>query len=171
MGKITGMSLFLIGIAYLLYEWVLEQKRQSQRISELLVFLQKSIFVMEEEKIHIIEYLRNYICKEKLLEDTLAVIADRLEQKIYPEGEKVWEMVFAEKKQEWNLGEEEFAIVTGLGRGFFGKKRSENLSFLKRGLKDLEEQQRKKKEKDAKERKVWIPVSMLGGIMLMIILV
>ena len=171
MGKMIGIFCFLGGVAYLLYEWVLEQKNQSRRIAELVVFLQKSIFAMEDEKIRIIEYLRNYRCREKLLEETLAEVADCLEQKVYPNGETVWEMVFAQKKQGWNLDEETFAIVLGLGRGFFGKKRSENLSFLKRGMRELEQQQTKKKDKDAKERKVWIPVSMLGGIMLMIIMV
>ena len=69
------------------------------------------------------------------------------------------------------MDEETFEIVLELGRGFFGRKRSENISFLQRGLMQLEERQKRKREKDAKERKVWIPVSMLGGIMLLIILV
>ena len=171
MGKMIGMFGLLGGIAYLLYIWVKEQNSQYRRIAELVVFLQKSIFAMEEEKLHIIDYLRNYSCREKILDETLQEIARRLEQKVYPSGEQVWEDVFLEKKHKWELDEETFEMVLGIGRGFFGKRRSENLSFLQRGLRNLEQQQKKKKEKDAKERKVWIPVSMLGGVMLMIILV
>jgi hypothetical protein len=126
---------------------------------------------MEEEKIRIVDYLKNYHCREKLLEETLVEIANRLEEKVYPSGEVVWENVFDEKKAKWNLNQEIFAVVMGLGRGFFGKKRSENVSFLRRGLKELEQKREQKNEKDAKARKVWIPVSMLGGIMLMIIMV
>ena len=171
MGKMIGMFGTLGGIAYILYLWVLEQKMQYHRMEEFIVFLQKTLFAMEEEKIRIAEYFRSYSCREKILEDTLKEIARRLDQRIYPNGELVWEQVFLEKKKEWNLNEETFEIILGLGRGFFGKKRGENVSFLQRGLRSLEEEQRKKKEKDAKERKVWIPVGMLGGIMLMIILV
>ena len=171
MGKIIGMFFVLGGIMFLLYNWVLEQKSGNRKIGELVVFLQRSLFAMEEGKMQIIEYLKNYSSREKLLEETLCEIAKRLEQKIYPNGEGVWEQVFWEKRQEWNLDEETFEIVLGLGKGFFGKKRGENVSFLQRGMMRLEERQAKKREKDAKERKVWIPVSMLGGIMLMIILV
>jgi stage III sporulation protein AB len=126
---------------------------------------------MEEGNMQIIEYLGTYFSREKILEETLYEIARRLEQKVYPNGEKVWEQVFWEKRQDWNLDEETFEIVLELGRGFFGRKRSENISFLQRGLMSLEERQKEKRKKDAKERKVWIPVSMLGGIMLLIILV
>ena len=171
MGKIIGMFFVLGGIMFLLYNWVLEQKSGNRKIGELVVFLQRSLFAMEEGKMQIIEYLKNYSSREKILEETLYEIAGRLEQKIYPNGEVVWEQVFWEKRQEWNLDEETFEIVLGLGKGFFGRKRGENVSFLQRGMMRLEERQAKKREKDAKERKVWIPVSMLGGIMLMIILV
>lgn len=171
MGKMMGMFCFLGGIAYLLYNWVVEQKNQSRRIGEMQIFLQKSIYAMEEEKIRIIDYFRGYSSREKLLEETLQEIANRLEQKVYPSGEQVWEDVFWENRFRWNLDGDTFEIMMGLGRGFFGKKRSENLSFLKKGLKKIEHQQEIKKEKDTKAQKVWIPVSMLGGIMLMIILV
>ena len=171
MGKITGMFFILGGIVFLLYNWVLEQKSGNRKIGELVVFLQRSIFAMEEGKMQIIEYFGTYISREKLLEETLYEIARRLEQKVYPHGEMVWEQVFWEKRLDWNLDEETFEIVLELGRGFFGRKRSENISFLQRGLTRLEERQKRKREKDAKERKVWIPVSMLGGIMLLIILV
>ena len=171
MGKMIGMFGLLGGIAYLLYIWVKEQNSQYRRIAELVVFLQKSIFAMEEEKLHIIDYLRNYSSREKILDETLQEIARRLEQKVYPSGEQVWEDVVLEKKNKWELDEETLEMVLGRGRGVFGKRRRENLSFLQRGLRNLEQQQKKKKEKDAKERKVWIPVSMLGGVMLMIILV
>ncbi len=69
------------------------------------------------------------------------------------------------------MDKDTLGLFMGIGRGFFGKKRGENLCFLKRDLCDLERMLKEKKETDARERKVWIPVGMLGGIMLMIILV
>lgn len=171
MGKIIGLFLFLCGIGYLLYSWILEQKKQNKRILDMIVFVQKSLFVMEEERVQIVDYFQTYRGGGNILEDTLQEIARLLDQKIYPEGEMVWEAVFREKEQEWNLDEEIFDIILGLGKGFFGKKRSENVAFLRKGLLELEQQQKKKKERDAKERKVWIPVGMLGGMMFVIILI
>lgn len=171
MEKIIGMFGILAGIAYLLYLWILEQKRKHRRMEELIVFLQKSIFAMEEERIYVIEYFKNYVSREKILEESLHEIAEDLEKKVYPDGRMVWENVFFRKKQEWGLDADTFEIVTGMGKGFFGRSRGENVCFMQRDLLKLEEQLGKRRETDAKERKVWIPVGMLGGIMLMIILV
>lgn len=171
MGKIIGMLGILAGIAYLLYLWILEQKSKHRRMEELIVFLQRSIFAMEEERIYIIDYFKNYVSREKILEESLHEIAEDLEKNVYPDGRMVWENVFLRKKQEWGLDAYTYEIVTGMGKGFFGRCRGENVCFMQRDLLKLEEQLGKRRETDAKERKVWIPVGMLGGIMLMIILV
>lgn len=171
MGKLIGMFLVLSGIAGFLYSWILAQKTRHRRLEELIVFLQKSVFAMEEEKVRIIAYFENYRSRDVLLEELLQEIAQRLRQNQYPGGQLVWEEVFREKKEAWNCDEETFGMILAAGNGFFGKKRSENVCFLRRSLKQLEMQREKSKEKDTQERKVWIPVGMLGGIMLMIILI
>ena len=79
----------------------------------------------------------------------------------------MWEEVL--KEQDWNLDEEMFSIILKSGNGFFGRNREENSSFLKKQLEELEKQKIKGKEKDAKERKLWIPVGMLSGVMLVIL--
>ena len=171
MGKVIGMICVLGGIASFLYSWVLEQKKRHGRLEELIMFLKKSIFAMEEEKVRIIEYFEGYKSRDAVLEDTLKEIAKRLRRNVYPDGQVVWEEVFWEKKADWNYEEETFGMILAAGNGFFGRKRSENLCFLRKSIKQLEMQRDKSKEKDAQERKVWIPVGMLGGIMLMIILI
>ena len=69
----------------------------------------------------------------------------------------------------WNLSQEVFSIIVQAGNGFFGRSREENISFLKKSLTELEIQQVNMKEKDAQERKVWVPVGMLGTMMLAIL--
>ncbi len=171
MGKIIAMMGILGGIAYLLYVWILRQKEQNHRITEIIVFLQKLVFVMEEDNIGIIEYLSNYRSRDSLLTEILTEVAHRLALRVYPDGWQVWEDVLTDRKEEFRLDEETWDLVLGIGRGIFGKRRGENLCFLNRDICRLEERQKQKREQDAKERKVWIPVGMLGGVMLMIILI
>lgn len=171
MEKVIGIAGLFGGIIWFLYEWVKQQKLHNRRLGELIVFLQKSIFAMEEENIRVIDYLEGYRSPDIKLEETLKEIARRLRQNIYPSGQSVWEAVFWEKKDAWNFSEEIFELILAMGNGFFGRTRSENLCFLRKSLVELESQQKKQKEKDAQERKVWIPVGMLSGIMLMIILI
>lgn len=171
MGKVIGSICLFIGIVGFLYSWVIEQRKHGQRMEELLLFLQRSIFTMEGEKLRIIDYLESYDSRDALLNDTLREIACRLRQHTYPDGRLVWEAVFLEKKLSFGMDEECFGIVLAMGNGFFGRRREENVCLLRRSLRQLEGQWERKREKDAKERKLWIPVGMLGGIMLMIILI
>lgn len=163
--------MLLSAIAIWLYGWVEGQKLRQRRVEELLIFLQRTAFAMETEKIHIIEYLEGYHTRDALFEGLLRETAGRLRQNIYPCGEMVWEEVFREKRREWNCSGETFELILRVGVGLFGKSRSENTSFLRRSIRQLEEESHRCKERDIQERKVWIPVGMLGGMMLVIILI
>ncbi|MBQ6845479.1 MAG: stage III sporulation protein AB [Agathobacter sp.] len=167
MGKIVGIVLVLGGIAGGLCQWMELQKVRQKRIEEFCLFLHKSIFMMESEKIKVIDYFAKTITKDSEITGALQEISRRLSKNIYPNPQFVWEEVLNEKK--WDLDKEEFSIILKSGNGFFGRNREENICFLKKQLEELEKQQIKRKEKDAKERKVWVPVSMLSGMMLVIL--
>ena len=126
---------------------------------------------METENIKVTNLLEDYQTKDTLLKDTLNEISTRLNLNIYPNGSSAWEEVFREKEQNWNVDEETFGIMIHAGNGFFGRTRGENICFLQRSIRELEEQEKNNRKKDAQERKVWIPVGMLSGVMLVILLI
>ena len=169
MGKIVGIVLVFAGIAGGLYQWLEQQKERQKCIEEFCLFLHKSIFMMETEKIKVIDYFAKYSSRDSRITTVLREISKRLGKNIYPNPQSVWEEVLRE--QNWNLGEETLSIIMKCGNGFFGRRREENICFLKKQLEQLEKQQIKNKEKDAKERKVWVPVGMLSGWMLVILLI
>ena len=169
MGKIVGIVLLLGGIAGSLYQWMEMQGERRKRIGEFEVFLHKSIFAMESEKIKIIDYFAGYKSQDSKITDALQEISRRLSENIYPNGQMVWEEVLKEAEQEWNLDKETFGVILKSGIGFFGFSREENICFLKKQMEELEKEKKKNKENDAKERKIWVPVSLLGGIMFVII--
>lgn len=171
LGKLLGIVLVMGGIAGYLYQWQNEQKRQRERVEAFLLFLRKSVFVMETENIKITQLFENYQTKEKILIETLSEIATRLRLNIYPKGESAWEEVFREKEQNWALDQETFGFIINAGSGFFGRNRTENICFLQKSIRELEEKERDNREQDAKKRKVWVPVGMLGGLMLVILFI
>lgn len=168
MWKIVGMVFMLGGVAGVLYSWVCEQREKQKRLENFMLFLQKSIFTMETEKVRVVDYFRKSN-GDTILEQTLQEIARRLALNTYPNGHMVWEEVFREQARRWNLSQEVFSVIVQAGNGFFGRSREENIGFLKKSLKELEKQQANMKEKDAQERKVWVPVGMLGTVMLVIL--
>ena len=169
MGKIVGCVLLLVGIAGGLYQWIVLQRECQMRIEAFCIFLHKTIFCMETEKIKIVDYFAKYRSTDEVMTESFQEISKRLYENTYPNGEMVWEEVIKERK--WNLDEETYSIVLKCGKGFFGRSRAENICFLKKQLEELECQQKQNNERDTKERKVWVPVSMLSGILLIIILI
>ena len=177
MWKLLGAMLTFGGVAGVLYSWCCEQNSKQKKLDDMLVFLQKSVYVMQREKIKVAELLLKYIeqnkseqrNKEKVLVSTLEEIRKRLSTNTYPSGQRVWEEVFRENEKNWNLAPEIFQMIIQAGNGFFGRSREENVSFLEKSIKELEEQQVKIKQKHAQERKVWVPVGMLGTMMLVIL--
>lgn len=180
MWKMIGFVLVLGGVAGYLYSWVCEQKKKQMRLEEVIHFLQKSIFVMEKEKMKVVDYFIKYTShdsrkwtgvEDTVLESILQEIANRLSTNTYPNGQMVWEEVFMEEEQNWSFDREVFEIILHAGNGFFGRSCAENVSFLKKSLAELEEQKVKEKEKDVQKRKVWIPVGMLGAVMVVILFI
>lgn len=176
MWNLVGAVLMLGGVAGVLYSWVDEQRNKQIRLELFLLFLQKSLYVMKREKIKVMDYFQRVIeldnplqNRNELLQMTLTEILQRLSTNTYPSGQQVWEEVFRENEKNWNLDPEVFQIIMQTGNGFFGRSREENVSFLEKSIKELEEQQVKLKQKDEQERKVWVPVGMLGSMMVIIL--
>ena len=130
MGKIVGIVLIMGGIAGGLRQWIEYQKEKQKIMQEFCLFLHKSIFYMESEKMHVIDYFAKYIARDSRITDALQEISKRLSMNIYPNPQLVWEDVL--KQQEWNLEEEIFSIMLKSGEGFFGRNREENISYLKK---------------------------------------
>lgn len=167
--KIVGILLLLGGTLGVLYSWICGLKERERKLEEFILFFQKSIGFMETEKIRVIDYFEKYVSQE--LQTSLVEIARRLASNTYPNGQIVWEEVFMEEKQNLSFDQETFSIILQAGNGFFGRSREENIRFLQKTVKELETQKKKLMEKDAKERKVWVPVGMLGAVMLTILFV
>lgn len=161
--------MLLGGTMGVLYSWICGLKERERKLEEFILFFQKSIGVMETEKIRVIDYFEKYASQE--LQTSLVEIARRLASNTYPNGQIVWEEVFTEEKPNLSFDQETFSIILQAGNGFFGRSREENIRFLQKTVKELETQKKKLMEKDAKERKVWVPVGMLGAVMLTILFV
>ena len=173
MWKVVGCVCFLGGAAGVLYSWVLEQREKEKRLEVFLHFLQKSLAFMQTEKLRVVDYFSKYgesylgSESDSVLARDLGEISKRLASNTYPNGQMVWEEVF--QGEDWNFDREIASIIVQAGNGFFGRSRVENISFLEKSIKDVEIQQKKMKVQNVQKRKVWIPVGMLGSVMLVII--
>lgn len=171
MWKLVGIVLFGIGVIGELHEWITRNKNRQKRLDEMIVFLTKARYAMEEEKVRWIPFFLNYKSQDEIIMQTLCEIVKRLQEHRYPYGEDAWKAVFLEKKTSWDCKEESFQVLLQLGGAFFGRSKQENGEFMDSYIRQLKECKKREKEIFAEEKKVWIPVSVLGGVMLVIMLV
>lgn len=171
MGKYIALCLLLAGVGSLLYQWVQQQKSRQHRIECFVLFLEKSFYAMERENMRLLPFFQEYDSGDEVVDAFLQELGRRLGEKQYPRGELVWQEVLMEHKENWNCDEDTFLLLRNASYGFFGGSRKENLCFLQKSIRELELQLAKNKEKDMQKRKVWLPVGMLGSVMLMILLI
>ena len=169
MGKIVGAVFVLGGIAGGLFQWTLDQKAKEQRVEAFIRFFRKAIFSMETEKMKLVDLFAQYISKDWYLNEAFYEIAKRLASNMYPKGELVWESVLEEYRGKLALDREVYEVIIQAGTGFFGRNLEENKSFLEKSIQELERRQIEMNIKNTKERKVWIPVFMLSGVMVILI--
>ena len=128
---------------------------------------------MQSEKIKVVDYFERYLVQLEQKDDALIHILEELVKRLslntYPSGLMNWEDVFKENEKTWNFDAEMFQIIVQAGNGFFGRTKEENIKFLEKYIKELEKQQERIKQKNAQERKVGIPVGMVGTLMLVIL--
>ena len=165
MWKILGTIFIVGGVTGILHNWIIEQGKRQKKIEEFLLFFHKSLSMMKTERLKVIDYFSKTDIKE------LQEIAMRLSTNTYAKGQMVWEEVFKEENQNLTFDKDTFQIILQAGNGFFGRSREENIRFLQRSINELEECQKEMKKKDLQERKIWIPVGVLGAVMLVIILI
>uniref|UniRef100_UPI004056694C hypothetical protein n=1 Tax=Agathobacter sp. TaxID=2021311 RepID=UPI004056694C len=170
MWKVVGILLFGAGIMGEIQEWIKRNKERQKRLDEMLVFLKKARYAMEQEKVRWIPFFKEYQSADKTVTETLHEVGACLEQHIYPYGEEAWKAVFLEKKRQWDCSETCFEVLTQMGCVFFGRSRQENEAFMDSCIRRLEECKAEEKKKFAEEKKVWIPVSVLGSMMFVIML-
>ena len=171
MEKLLGVVFLGIGIGGSIYEWLMRHLTRKRRMNMLLDFLRSVRFTMEESNIFWISFLEEYISEDALLQDTCREVAKRLKEHTYPKGELAWQTVVKEKEAQWDLSPAAMEILLDLGKGFFGKTRKENLDVIVMHIRLLQECKEKEHTEFGEKKKIWIPVGLLGGVMLVIVLI
>ena len=168
MWKVLGAVCVLAGVAGILYNWTLEQKKKEQRLDAFLFFVRKAIFAIDTEKARIIPLFSSYDGEPQLTQ-ILHKVAQELSLNVNPKGEKVWENIFLEEEKHLGFEPEVLQMIVQMGKGFFGRSREENITFLKKYVEEIEEQKKTISIRDKQARKIWVPLGMLGALMIIIL--
>lgn len=176
MFKLVGIVMMGIGIMGVIKDWMFRQIRRQKRMEEIISFYRKAVYAIEETQTPLIPFFESIESVESLgnrdscLTDCVHEIAARLKENRYPKGKSAWQEVMKEQRERWDFSKESFDLLFHSGSAFFGKSQKENLELLRLYIRLFSDCARKEKMAFAEQKKVWIPVGALGGIMLVIML-
>lgn len=181
--KLLGILILLSGVLGELYSWNERKKRRIKQLECYEAFLKHAIYALETEKIHMQELLYQAIASRKALvgsentveyERILALVLEDVLQHMrghtYPSGVILWKEVWNSHREEWNVDASNWTLILDTGNAFYGNHLKENLEYLRTLQELLKEGIQEEKNKWKEKQKVFTPVGILGGIMIVIIL-
>ena len=169
--KIMGIIMMITGIIGFIGDWTMRHITRRKRLDEILLFLRKAVYALEETHTPWIRFFEEYEGRDICVVESIHEVASRLKENRYPKGELAWQDAMTERKETLDLSKEAFELFYNSGDAFFGKSQKENLEQLRLYIKLLFECKEQECKEFAEKKKVWIPVGGLGGLMVIIILI
>lgn len=168
--RLVGGCLILIGVMYGLYEWRKSRKEQMDYIKEYNVFLDRLCFDLFEQGDKIPDFCRSYQGKNTFLNNCITHLGEGLNHQMFQSTTKAWEETMLKPLIE---GAYEKTLQSYVARAdaIFGSDPKENKRQIKKQIKQLEAYEKDFNERDEKQKKIIIPLTVFGALLIIIILI
>ena len=168
--KLVGIAIVMTATAGILFSWQEKERARIRRLKELGRFLDRTYYAMETEHVRIIAYAQQYETTEEVFSRTLKHLAELLRKNTYASGEEAWIAACKEEEKNWAFGQDAWEVLLSCGAALFGRNLAENLNMLSGMQKRTEKIIEEESCQFAEKKKVFLPVGMLGGVMIIVIL-
>lgn len=170
MGKLIGTVLILLGCAGLLEGWRARQRRRQRTAAEFMRLLGGWGHSLQREKMRLLDFLTQFAGATPQMQAFLAQLCQAIAERRSPTGEELWRCALEENRRPLELDDALFELLLPAGGAFFGRCREENIQCALASRKRLEEQLADEQAEFKRKQKVYMPVGMLGGLLLVIYL-
>lgn len=170
-GKLMGIICILVGCAGVLLSWQERKRRQQAFMGECIRLFARWKYAISREHMRLYDFLEEYECRVPEMEEFLRLLKARLMTNTFPSGNQVWQNLLMEKREVLPLGEEAYRIFLDAGDAFFGDSSEECLRCVKVCEEQMEETMAEEKRDMERKWKVYMPVGMLGGTILIILFI
>ena len=162
--KLLGSVLIILGCGGIAYSKLIGCRTRIELLNALERLLTKGIYILLGQQQNIIFFFKKVDCGNKELGFELLKMGEGLENHLYPSGDMAWRTGPARFISRHGFREDDIEIINGCGAAFFEKSSDEIMNGLKNNLKlvELIKEHELKQQRDV--RRVWLPVSVMGGI-------
>lgn len=171
MGRLLGIIMILAGCAGCLLWWMENEKKRQAIMEECIRLFARWKYSLEREHIRLYDFLEQYEPRQTELGEILLEVKKMLRENCYPSGQMVWDKVLKEKSRILSLQGEAYVVLREAGDAFFGSSSAESLRCICVCMERMEKCLADVRSEFAKKRRVYMPVGMLGGVILVILLI
>lgn len=171
MEKLLGILLILGGCAGMLVGWYETQKKKQALMRECIRLFSQWHYALEREHLRLYDFLEEYDARQPEVKNLLIGLKALLEKNCYPSGILAWQKVLGEKRREFPWDDEAWNVLMDAGDAFFGANSQESLRCVDACRRRMEEMLALEYQNMKRKWKMYMPVGMLGGVILIILLV
>lgn len=170
MDKLIGMLLILFGCAGMLYHWYERQRRRQRTIAAFFHLFTSWEYCLMCQKVRLKDFLAQYTGREPQIQVFLAGLLEAVETCRYPSGDELWRQALGSGQVMLDLDAELLELLLPAGEAFFGTNQRENIQCAHASGERLRERLAQERAQFSQKQKVYLPVGMLGGVLLVIFL-
>lgn len=170
MGKLAGSICILAGCLVLLLHWTERVKKREEVMRECLRFLQSWEYTLKTKRMRVIDFFDTYpftqSCIKSITDEAKALLATHTD----PMGQSAWRNALKKYEEQIDVSKEAYEILGHAGDSFFGTNRMEATQCVCTCIRQMQEVMEEERKSYREKRKVYMPVGMLTGVMLVILL-
>ena len=170
MGKLAGSICILAGCLVLLLRWTESVRQRERLMREIIRFLRSWEYALETRLMRVLDFFASYPYAEGKLRTLTGTVREELLLHTYPAGQIVWQKALEESRAQMRLSEEAYRILLCAGDSFFGTNRMEAAQCVRACIRQMENTIEEERKSYREKRKVYMPVGMLTGVMIVILL-
>lgn len=171
MGRLLGTILILCGSAGCLFSWRENEKKKQAFMEECIRMFAQWNYALEKGHMRLYDYLEYYDTDWNEMRTLLSGLKNRLSQNCYASGKKAWQEVLVMHKKILPVKGEAYEILVSASDSFFGNSSMESQRCIKICKERMEEELVRYRKEYAGKKKVYMPLGMLLGLMLIIFLI
>lgn len=171
MGKLTGSGLILAGCAALLMNWIENVRQRELCMKELVRMFCSWNYALETQRIRITDFLQQYPFEREELQKAMEEVRCILLTNTCPSGADIWREVLEKHKKSIGLPISAYEVLIQSEDGFFGTNSREASCCMTRCEAQMQQCIELERAKYREKRRVYLPVGMLTGVMLIILLI
>lgn len=171
MVKLLGIFIILAGVAGGIYSWLDLKKKRIANIQAVIELLTNAGYQLGRDNRKTIDFFQENNSDNETINNLCKDVHKMLVAHALPTGEDIWKCSVKKNGDALYFGRNEMKILNGLGEAFFASYGEEKLNRINTFKEQFEDILQSENKKSAEQKKLYVPLWGIGGVLLIIILI